>query len=98
VGGGIPVPKDRLPEALDLLEGAAGAPVATVLEAAELNEARRRTGAGHLDRLRRELSADGLDELPIITVPELFVRSHGPRVVTLVAEALSAELDVEVAG
>ena len=34
----------------------------------------------------------------MITVPELFVRSHGPRVVTLVAEALSAELDVEVAG
>ena len=89
---------DRLPEALDLLGEAAGASVATVLEAAELNEARRRTGAGHLDRLRHELSADGLGDLPMITVPELFVRSHGPRVVTLVAEALSAELDVEVAG
>ena len=87
---------DRLPEAIDLLTDAAGPAVGTVLEAAELNEARRRTGAGHLDRLRRELGDDGLGDLPIITVPELFVRSHGPRVVTLVAESLSAELDVEV--
>lgn len=87
---------DRLPEALDLLVDAVGPAAVTVVNAAELTESRRRTGAEHLGRLRQELAAEGLDELPIVTVPELFVRSHGPRVVTLVAEALSAELDVEV--
>ena len=32
-------------------------------------------------------------ELPIITVPELFSRASGPRVVTLVADTLTDELD-----
>jgi hypothetical protein len=36
----------------------------------------------------------GLAELPRITVPELFVRAHGRRVVSLVAEMLADELDV----
>ena len=87
---------DRLPEVLDLLVHDAGDAVAAVLDAASLTEARRRTGAAHLDRLRRTLDARDLASLPIVTVPELFVRSHGPRVVTLVAEALSDELDIEV--
>ena len=86
---------DRLPEALDVLAGDAGDAVSAVLTAARLTESRRRTGAEHLDRLRRTLDDRGLADLPVVTVPELFVRSHGPRVVTLVAEALRDELDVE---
>jgi hypothetical protein len=31
--------------------------------------------------------------VPIITVPELFSRASGPRVVTLVADTLTDELD-----
>jgi hypothetical protein len=33
------------------------------------------------------------DGLPIVTVPELFARASGPRVVSLVADALTDELD-----
>ena len=81
---------DRLDEALPVLVDAIGPAAPTVLQAARLTEARRSTGAGHLDRLRDSLGDDGL---PIITVPELFARSSGPRVVTLVADTLDDELD-----
>ena len=86
---------DRLDEALPTLTRAAGSGMATVLDAARLTEQRRRTGAGHLDRLRSFLdSSPGIAEnLPIITIPELFSRASGPRVVSLVADALIDELD-----
>jgi anion-transporting ArsA/GET3 family ATPase len=67
----------------DLLVEAAGRGALTVLDAARIAEARRVTGEGHLDRLR-----DAVD-LPILTVPELFTRATGRRVVTLVADALA---------
>jgi anion-transporting ArsA/GET3 family ATPase len=86
---------DRLDEVLPLLIDAAGPGVPTVLEAARLTEIRRSTGAGHLDRLRDWLTErdEVPDGLPIITVPELFSRASGPRVVSLVADALTDELD-----
>jgi len=86
---------DRLEEALPMLKKAAGPGTATVLEAARLTEQRRRTGAGHLDRLRAFLDAelDVDDAVPIFTIPELFSRASGPRVVSLVADALTDELD-----
>lgn len=87
---------DRLPEVLDLMVEEAGAGVEVVLEAAQLAEARRRTGAEHLYRLSSALADGDLADLPVVTVPELFVRSYGPRVVSLVADALSDELDVDV--
>ena len=65
------------------LVDAAGRGVLTVLDAARIAEARRVTGEGHLDRLRHEV------DLPILTVPELFTRATGRRVVTLVADALA---------
>ena len=86
---------DHLDEALPILTAAAGPGAATVLDAARLTEQRRRTGAGHLDRLRDYLdSAPGIvEDLPIITIPELFSRASGPRVVSLVADTLTDELD-----
>jgi anion-transporting ArsA/GET3 family ATPase len=90
---------DRLDDAMPTLEGAAGSGVGTVIEAARLTESRRSTGAMHLDRLRTwiEGAPDAVDDLPIITVPELFARASGPRVVSLVGDALTDELDPEVA-
>ena len=37
-----------------------------------------------------------MTDLPIFTVPELFSRAAGPRVVTLVADTLTDELDPEM--
>ena len=73
---------DRLAEALPLITDAVGRGGGTVLEARRITDARRRIGQGHLDRLRAE------SDLPILSVPELFTRATGRRVVTLVAEAL----------
>ncbi len=95
---------DRLGEALGVLVEAIGPSAPVVLQAAELTESRRQTGAEHLDRLRAALDGeaddlegsvglDGLADLRIVTVPELFSRASGPRVVTLVANMLDAELD-----
>jgi anion-transporting ArsA/GET3 family ATPase len=86
---------DRLDDVIDHLVDVAGPAVTTVVEAARLTEERRRTGAEHLDRLRAWMQASGevADGLPIVTVPELFSRGSGPRVVSLVAEALTEELD-----
>ena len=88
---------DRLDDAMPLLVAAAGPAVTTVVDAARLTEMRRSTGAEHLDRLRHWLRTSGevADGLPIITVAELFSRGSGPRVVSLVAEALTDELDPE---
>jgi anion-transporting ArsA/GET3 family ATPase len=88
---------DRLDEALPVLVDAIGASAPVVLQAAQLTETRRRTGAEHLDRLRSALDASdapaGHAALPIVTIPELFSRASGPRVVTLVADTLEQELD-----
>ncbi len=46
----------------------------------------RRTGATHLEHLRRSV------DLPLLYVPYLFVRAHGLRVTRMVADALGAEL------
>ena len=67
----------------DRLVEVAGRGARTVLAAARIAEARRVTGEGHLDRLRNEV------DVPILTVPELFTRATGRRVVTLVADALA---------
>lgn len=75
----------------DLLVDAAGPGVRQVVLAAQLTESRRRVGGRHLERLRSALPAG----LPILYVPELFTRAPGRRVVTLVAEALADELDVD---
>ncbi len=90
---------DRLDDVVDRLVDAAGPAVTTVVDAARLTEQRRRTGAEHLNRLRSWLGASDTvaDGLPIVTVPELFSRGSGPRIVSLVAEALTDELDPEPA-
>lgn len=83
---------DRLDDVESILVDAAGRGVRQVLAAAHVTEARRRVGGRHLERLR-----DGLpDDLPVLNVPELFTRSTGRRVVSLVAAALADELDVVV--
>jgi hypothetical protein len=43
--------------------------------------------------LRKALRDDG-ESIEVITVPELFARAPGPRVVSLVADALADELDI----
>lgn len=63
----------------------AGPKVATVLNAAQLARSRRSGAVGHLAHLR-----DGVPtEVPVIEVPELFTRSGGRRVVSLVSEVLA---------
>ncbi len=85
---------DRLADAVPLLVDAIGPDVETVLDAANLTEARRRTGAAHLDRIREALrGSEDLSGVSTITVPELFARAPGPRVVSLIADTLAEELD-----
>ena len=72
----------RLDEVLPLITAEVGRGGGTVLEASRITDARREIGQGHLDRLRAE------SDLPILTVPELFTRATGRRVVSLVADAL----------
>ena len=74
--------------AQDVLVKAAGKPVLDVMRAAQMNESRRRIGAGHLERLREQLPED----TTMLYIPELFTRATGRRVVSLVAEALAEEL------
>jgi anion-transporting ArsA/GET3 family ATPase len=83
---------DRLDDVEDVLVAAADAAVTTVVDAARVTEARRRVGAGHLDRLRAGIP----DDVAVINVPELFTRAASRRVITLVADALADELDVAV--
>lgn len=88
---------DQLDAALPLLVDAVGPGAATVLEAARLTESRRRTGAEHLRRLDADLQSDPTTAgLPIITVPELFSRAPGRRVVSLIADGLVDELDIDI--
>ena len=77
---------DRLGEALPLIVDEVGRGGRAVLEATHITDARRKIGEGHLDRLRAE------SDLPILTVPELFTKATGRRVVNLVADALGRQL------
>jgi anion-transporting ArsA/GET3 family ATPase len=76
----------REPAALGALTKAAGPGMEAVLEAAELAVNMRRTRASHLDELREAV------DLPMLYLPELFVRLHGLRVTRMVAEAIGQEL------
>lgn len=78
---------DRLHEARQVVVAAVGRGATAVIDAARINEARRRIGDGHLARLR---SATG--DLPVLAVPEMFTRATGARVVALVADALDEAL------
>jgi anion-transporting ArsA/GET3 family ATPase len=78
----------REPEPVHALVSAVGGPVEPVLDAAELAVTLRRTRAGHLERLKAGLP----DDMPMLYVPYLFVRSHGLRSTRQIADALSAEL------
>ena len=88
----------RLDDAVPALVDLAGPGAAAVVDAASIIEARRSVGAGHLDRLRTALddrTDPPLNGLPIVSVPEMFGRSHGRRVVSRVADALADEIVVE---
>jgi anion-transporting ArsA/GET3 family ATPase len=90
----------HVPDAVSVLIDAVGPGAAAVVDAASIIEARRSIGVEHLDRLRSVVSAldsptsdrSRSDTVPIITVPELFSRAHGRRVVTLVADGLDEEI------
>jgi anion-transporting ArsA/GET3 family ATPase len=77
----------RAEETVAALSEAARGPVGPLFEAAELAVQRRRHRAQHLERLRDEIGS-----VPMLYVPELFVRTHGIRATSQVAEALEAEL------
>ncbi len=92
----------RVPEAMNVLADAIGNGVRAVVDAAMIVESRRSIGDAHLDRLAEAIGALDLSsatrgrtsaELPIVTVPEMFSRSHGKRVVSLVADVLDRSLD-----
>jgi len=73
---------------LSRLRERVGPGVDAVLDAAELAVRLRRTGAEHLDALRRALG----DRLPMLYVPELFHRTPGRRATGQIAEALGEEV------
>ena len=94
----------RIPEALDVLSEEVGEGAQAVVDAALIVESRRTIGNSHLDRLAESISDLDLSgatrgraaiELPIVTVPEMFSRSHGKRVVSLVADVLDRSLTTE---
>ena len=76
------------PEGAAALAEAAGGPVETLLDGAELAVRLRRTRAEHLGDLRAGL-APGIE---LLYVPELFQRTHGLRATAQIAESLGAEL------
>jgi anion-transporting ArsA/GET3 family ATPase len=78
----------RRPQAVAALAGVAGPGAGTVLEAADLAVTLRRTRAAHLARLREAV------DLPLVYLPELFVRAEGMRVTRMMADALGEELGV----
>ena len=80
----------RQPAAVGALGEATGGPAEPVLEAARLAVTMRRTRAGHIDRLRKAIK----EQVPLLFVPYLFVRTHGLRTTRQVAEALSAEISI----
>ncbi|MHB1597532.1 MAG: ArsA family ATPase [Acidimicrobiales bacterium] len=79
----------QAPAALAVAAGGASASAFhEVLEAAALAVRIRRTGAGHLERLRAALGA----AQPLVYVPYLFARADGARAVRQVADSLGEEL------
>jgi anion-transporting ArsA/GET3 family ATPase len=78
----------RSPQASASLSDEVGPGADAVLDAAGLAAALRRSGSGHLARLREAV------DLPLVYLPYLFVRDHGLRVTRMVADALDAELGV----
>jgi anion-transporting ArsA/GET3 family ATPase len=76
----------RQPVAVAALERTVGSGIDDVLTAADLAVTLRRTRAAHLSRLRQAV------ELPLLYLPELFIRAQGMRVTRMVADALGEEL------
>jgi anion-transporting ArsA/GET3 family ATPase len=76
----------RVPKRTAALAKVAGAGVEDVLEGAELAVRLRRTRAAHLTHLRETV------DLPLVYLPELFVRAGGIRVTRMMADALGEEL------
>ncbi|MGH8999954.1 MAG: ArsA family ATPase [Acidimicrobiia bacterium] len=74
------------PDALARLTAKAGPGVPAVLDAARLAVTLRRTRARHLGDLRAAVG------LPLLYLPELFVRAEGKRVTRMMADALGEEL------
>lgn len=87
-GGGSAFSALTSPAAQPVLAAAAGANVATVVHAARLTHARAVAAGEHFAHLRRDLPAG----IPVFDVPELFTRSGGRRVVSLVAAVLAGRL------
>jgi anion-transporting ArsA/GET3 family ATPase len=86
--------EEALFDAVDTDELAAlvGAGAHAVMDAATLAVARRRASAEHLVRLRTSLVKD----VPLVYLPELFIRQHGVRATRQLADALGAELGLDV--
>jgi anion-transporting ArsA/GET3 family ATPase len=76
----------RQPAAVAALGGAVGPGIRDVLTAADLAVTLRRTRAAHLARLREAV------ELPLLYLPELFIRAQGMRVTRMMADSLGEEL------
>jgi anion-transporting ArsA/GET3 family ATPase len=76
----------REPDREHVLASVVGPGVGSVLEAASLAVRLRRTRAAHLAHLRESV------DLPLLYLPELFVRAQGMRVTRMVTEALDEEL------
>ena len=76
------------PDRVEELSKEVGADVGPIVDAARLAVTLRRTRAGHLERLRREVASS----VPLLYIPYLFTRSHGLRTTRQVADALGAEL------
>jgi anion-transporting ArsA/GET3 family ATPase len=72
----------------DRLAAEVGSGATAVLDAAALAVARRRARAAHLEHLQTSLAVD----VPLIYLPELFIRHHGIRATRQLADALAAEL------
>ncbi|MFZ0666030.1 MAG: ArsA-related P-loop ATPase [Acidimicrobiales bacterium] len=76
------------PDGIEALKNVVGGDPGPVLEGAKLAVRLRRTGAGHLDRLRT-----GIDpSVPMLLLPMLFTRGYGMRTIRQVAKSLSEEL------
>jgi anion-transporting ArsA/GET3 family ATPase len=78
----------RTPARTVTLAGVAGVGIEDVLEGAELAVRLRRTRAAHLAHLRERV------DLPLMYLPEMFVRAGGMRVTRMVADALGEELGI----
>jgi len=76
------------PELTEELSELAGGDARPVLDAARLAVTLRRTGAGHLERLRGAIDAD----VAMLYLPFLFTKIHGMRTIRQVARSLGEEL------